>query len=551
MKINSIQSYNPNFNARSYRVYPKHTDIQTDNNPNLGKNPYCVITFYDDFFHRNQIIEKKMREEDGVYHSEVRGSIPSFLYHIYYKDTGLRDPADGTDYYVKNAPSYRDYIPTLRKHFNQPLVHAIKPGKAVGKLIFKDEFTDNDSKEIKEPSIIVTNKFFVHAGNPNIIGLLFTENDMGALEHLSTNYRQGTKVCATVFDKEKLSKLKSLNGKNVELEVKDDVLNASVTRKKGTPMVFLPVKIPPMKFSDKVLTPKEYTPDTVGAKALNLAKLERLAATGKIDVKVPRSVALPWGYIDKLYKDNPDILRDPDTNKPIVTEYNDKYCREDMMLLMKTLKQNGIYPNAINSPYVMVRSSFNGEDLANYSAAGIYESTNAKVDSQHLYQAITFVADSNNSAKAMESRAVYHINDDAIKPCVIIQNKVDPDYKFTLYTDDNYGKVKIDMYSGANSKYSQPHVFTYDKKTKKLSYDSIQMPNAAFVDLDENLQISGFEPIQNNLSGNKKLFNTVQKLVDNALIIEKEFGHPQDIEGGILGNDIYLWQTRNIVNNGQ
>ena len=32
-----------------------------------------------------------------------------------------------------------------------------------------------------------------------------------------------------------------------------------------------------------------------------------------------------------------------------------------------------------------------------------------------------------------------------------------------------------------------------------------------------------------------------------ASIIEKEFGYPQDIEGGLKDNNIYLWQSRNIV----
>ena len=43
------------------------------------------------------------------------------------------------------------------------------------------------------------------------------------------------------------------------------------------------------------------------------------------------------------------------------------------------------------------------------------------------------------------------------------------------------------------------------------------------------------------------LFEQIKKLCKNALVVEKEFGHPQDIEGGFKDNNIYLWQSRNIV----
>lgn len=44
-----------------------------------------------------------------------------------------------------------------------------------------------------------------------------------------------------------------------------------------------------------------------------------------------------------------------------------------------------------------------------------------------------------------------------------------------------------------------------------------------------------------------KIWNVLENLVKNALVLEKEFGKPQDIEGGIKAGQLYLWQTRNIV----
>ena len=126
---------------------------------------------------------------------------------------------------------------------------------------------------------------------------------------------------------------------------------------------------------------------------------------------------------------------------------------------------------------------------------------------------------------------------------------MNPDYKFTLYTDDNDGNLKIELYSD-NAWFDEntvlPHTFIYNKETKELKYSSIQM-GSPIVTFNENEDIIDIDRVQNDLSSDKKLFSQLKKVAQNAIVIEKEFGFPQDIEGGIKENDIYFWQTRNIV----
>ena len=209
----------------------------------------------------------------------------------------------------------------------------------------------------------------------------------------------------------------------------------------------------------------------------------------------------------------------------------------------------------INSNPFMVRSSFNGEDLPNYSAAGIYSSTcvykNIEPEDtrEGLYYAIETVADSKMSKDAIASRKRHKIPDNDIKTGIIIQDFIDEDYKFTIYTDDDNNNLKIDLYSDNAWFYEnaiQPHIFTYNKDTKKLQYDSIQMDNIS-VTFDEDMNIINSDKIENNLSNNKKLFKQLHNIIDDALTIEQEFGVPQDIEGGIKDDNTYIWQTRNIV----
>ena len=79
-----------------------------------------------------------------------------------------------------------------------------------------------------------------------------------------------------------------------------------------------------------------------------------------------------------------------------------------------------------------------------------------------------------------------------------------------------------------------------------MTYNSIQLsnPTASF---NENQKLQSIEPAKDNLSNNKKLFEQIKKVAQNAIIVEKEFGAPQDIEGGIKDGNIYFWQSRNIV----
>lgn len=219
--------------------------------------------------------------------------------------------------------------------------------------------------------------------------------------------------------------------------------------------------------------------------------------------------------------------------------------------ILETLQDNGI-----NTDSFMVRSAFNGEDLPNYSAAGLYHSNCASMtnndenlNKENLFSTISMVAESKNSPDAILSRKQHNIPDDKIQPGIILQDKIDEDYKFTIYTNDGNNNLKIDLFSNNAWEYEdaiQPHVFTYNKNNGKLTYDSIQMENSA-VTFDEDMNIINSEPVKQDLSENKQLFKQLKRLAKNALVIEKEFGAPQDIEGGIKDNDLYIWQTRNIV----
>lgn len=211
------------------------------------------------------------------------------------------------------------------------------------------------------------------------------------------------------------------------------------------------------------------------------------------------------------------------------------------------MKKNGLN---IDAEYAIVRSSFNGEDLSNYSAAGLYNSGISQITPQTLYEKIIEIAQSKWSEDAIYSRQQQNIQDAEIKPTIIIQDYIRPEYKFTVYTNfNNTNKIRIEMYSDEMidaTEVVQPHVFEYDRQTQKLTYKSIQMGYTS-IKFDEDLNILELDETKYDLTSRPNIFAILYKLVQNTITIEKEFEHTQDIEGGFLGDEIYLWQTRNIV----
>ena len=387
----------------------------------------------------------------------------------------------------------------------------------------------------------MTKKTDIFPDNPNVLGVIFTDVDVPAFDHLAARMRQMTDVCGTVYEPDKIDKLISLDGKKVELELKDNYIKVEETDKPSKPMKTETIDFPKLKPCNKILTSKECTSDVIGAKAVNLRRLEELSEDGKIDAIIPKFIALPSGYLEPFMED---------------VNLNDEESFEKYNLLFTEFEDNGrinevfdaLKSNGIKSKEIMVRSSFNGEDLPNFSAAGMYRSTPSSLDPEEIIAKLSEVANSQYGLSAKHIKSRYNIPDESFMPGIILQEKIKPDYRFTLYTDDNKGNLKIDLYSSKRTALSVvPHTYTYNKESGELTYDSIQTePFEVYFNEDE--EIAGYAPEIDNLEGNEKLFDQLKKVAENALVVEKEFRAPQDIEGGIKGDDIYFWQSRKIVN---
>ncbi len=535
MRVSFIKHFQPSFKAHFYEIKPKaeKINIKTDNNPYLGEKPNLEYKRSDEISSDELPMEKNGNFYGvGFY---ISPDTSSLNYRISYKDTGKTDLKDGEDYNLDVMKLMQTASVYNRIRHKQPLIYPLKKGEAQGRILYKDIFMEDEIESIKEPTILVTkNLQIISLNNNNVKGVILINYGVDTLSHASATLRSSTDMSAVVFDSKTQEKLQSLNGKKAKITALKDSLKFEKTEnnpndsQKDVPKII----VPKMRRVNKILISQEYEKDTVGAKAFNLKRLEDLVEKEKIDVIIPKSVAVPFAFIEERLE-------------------NRENYKEPMQELMSVMEKEGI-----NSKSVMVRSAFNGEDLPNYSAAGLYKTTFSKIEPLRLWSGIASVAASKNGLNAINSRKKYGIKDEDIKPTVLIQNEINADYYFTIYTDDSENNLRIELKEdGYRNSSVSPYVFLYNKETGELQQESIQefQPSVTF---DENLNIVDESPIYDPLSDRREECKKLLKnVVKNALVVEKEFGKPQDIEGGITFGDednfkeekIYFWQTRNIV----
>ena len=536
MKVSSLNTYYPAFMAHSYNVRPFpaiHLDVIVPDS-DKGDNP-VFVNMVDN---KSESFPMERNNDNWIFGSP--GYSP-LNYYIKYDDTGEVDLKESKNLYHVDTPHLiRKAGRIARAQHKQASVLPIKEGEAVGKIIFNDwHIQGKYQKEVNEPSIIVCRKWDATIDNPNIVGIVITYDGNDACSHNPFYLKSGVDASAIVLDEDLIDKFRDLDGKKVKITCKGEKVEVVETDENLKPKNRKKVNVPILKYCDKILTSKEYSPDIISTKAVNLRRLEELKEQGKINATIPKSIAIPWGYIEA----DLDCLYKGEERNTVKLR---KAFKESGKLdkIMKAMKENGV-----NTERVMIRSAFNCEDLPDYSAAGVYASYCKPNNEEIILAGLQNVVLSKYYNDSSYSRKIYNIPDDIVKPGVIIQNRVNPDYKFTIYTDDEHGNVRVNLYSGIRTNRSDvfhPHVFSYKRDSGELTYDSIQMTNTE-VTFDENENMIDITPIEEDLSENKDLFEQLRNAIKDALVVEKEFGAPQDIEGGIKDGKIYFWQCRNIV----
>lgn len=542
MQTHKVGINNTGFKANYFTVdksgkYFNLTTISTDNEENLGKEP--VLEYKDR--------EGKKREipmvYDGKYYcTQYCCPTGNFKYRILYKDTNQYEK-DGIE--QKVDPLYFTKIAKLEdiKHNNISMEHHIAKGEFEGKvfvntfdvpenvpaILVLDEIGDEEDIMLKIPD--------------NVKSVVVSSGNMGTLDHIHNLTRNKYQVFGIVWDNYKFNDLKkqegkylSLNNANGILEYKEITPTIKNRGIKETPKV----EIPKLENVERLLTFDEVTPQNCGNKGYRLSIIKKMIEEGELkDINLPKGFVIPNGYINKLL----EYIDVEDKEESDNLLYDGIYTQE----VDKKVEELGM-----NRKDLIIRSNYNTEDLGSFSSAGIYDSK-LNYDDWILPTTLSIINETKNSNLAQYVHKKYGIEDSQIQPSVIVQDYANKNYDFTVYSDDGDNNIIIQM-SDYSMGYRRPNtaLIKYNKDTKELTLENKQSPFAKYL-LDENGKIINQSHQEDTISQNWKFLTPLLGIVTSgALVLEKFFKHPQDIEGGITKDGkVWLWQTRDIVAKGK
>ena len=508
------------------------TSIKTDDSPKDGEDLMLRIKDY-----RGKIHGDFPMSYDGKYYTHNFATIiyPA-EYKILNKKFETKEKEFDTLTVSKNINIYN------RLTAGRPLEDVISKGFAEGIVV-----TDKNNIPTDKPVILVLDQLdnvdgsvhFVSKLNENVKGIIVGNAEISTFSHACSLADKYFNTVSIVYDNEKFERLKNLASEKIAISNENGLIEFSKIKEFSQikPVKNQTPKIPILDNDEKLLDFSELTRKNSGEKAYRLGVMQKLLVEGYLsNIEIPQGFVIPAGYINKIYE--------------YINESDDELEREKRLLYhpMNTELTEYCKKYDINEHDVIIRSAFNAEDLSDYPTAGIYESHSC-FQYKQLIDRINLVVTSKDSLPAKKSRERYEIPDNIVQPSIIVQKDVYTDYPFTIYTDTEDGKLKIStkandiLFDNA----IESAMISYDRKSGEIKLEST--PNA----FGEYLIKDSGKIIEQNLEADKitkdwpALLAPIKIVIKNALALEKYFGRPQDIEGGIRQGKVYFWQTRDII----
>ena len=285
--------------------------------------------------------------------------------------------------------------------------------------------------------------------------------------------------------------------------------------------------------------------------------------------RVPAGAVIPFGSMELALSQNnsleafKSILEQIETAK--VGVELDELCKQlqelvSSLQLTKDIIDNleTIFPKDAR---LIVRSSANVEDLAGMSAAGLYDS----IPNVNLRNPIAFgnavckVWASLYTRRAVLSRRAAGVPQKDALMAVLVQEMLSPDLSFVLHTfsptDQNDKSVEAEIACGLGETLASGTRGT-PWRLSSGKFDGL-VQTLAFANFSEELRVLAAGPADGEvahltvdyskkpLSVDPKFREQLgQRLCAVGFFLERKFGCPQDVEGCVVGDEIYIVQAR-------
>ena len=283
--------------------------------------------------------------------------------------------------------------------------------------------------------------------------------------------------------------------------------------------------------------------------------------------RVPTGIVIPFGSMEAAVEKSGSTERffslvDQLETAPLEGGDLDRVCSE-LQSLISTLRPSDQVNSIISESFppksrLIVRSSANVEDLAGMSAAGLYDSF-PNISGDGVAAAAARVWASLYTRRAVLSRRAAGVPQHSAAMAVLIQEMLSPDLSFVLHTvnpvDRDASLVAAEVAPGLGETLAAAARGT----PWRLSLGKIngEVGTVAFANFSEEMVVLQAGPADGEVIRLTVDYSKEPLTVDSVFrqqigrrlcaigfFLEQKFGCPQDIEGCLVGNDIFIVQSR-------
>ena len=408
---------------------------------------------------------------------------------------------------------------------------------------------------------------------PAGVGGMIVAHETPYLSHLAVRARQAKVVFVASEDKERFVELRHFVGKRVmldvsatrmNLEILSDLEDGGASDRKGetrqesleVPDVFLssPLTLLPL---DQV------TLQTGGSKADGVRRLKEMSRIEQAGFATPPGLVIPFGVMEASLATRPALRQ---AYRALVYQLNELQNSDFLEALGKLrgmIRQldvpheivSGVIERFSKNERLMVRSSANCEDLEGLSGAGLYESV-GNVSPSDVAQGVSKVWSSLWSEGAAMNRRRLCIPHDRAHVAVLIQQMLIPELSFIMNTvnpvDHQRDEACVELAVGLGETLASGRIpgaayrMGCNKHTGTVrmrafaSFSQALWPDASGSFRRKTIDYSRIELSKNEVFGRRlgSRLGRIGRFVEDAL------AGPQDIEGLVLADEIYLVQAR-------
>jgi len=455
----------------------------------------------------------------------------------------------------------------IREQLALPAWDVVVSGRATGRVKVAGAL-DELGRDFPEPVLVLLKNAEGDEEIPHGIAGIVLAHDLPHLSHLGVRARQAGVVLVACEEAAKFEELARQQGQLVSLAATAEKVGWKIVTgqiRAQNQVDRKPVQIPAVRLlSERSWIPlEEVRAETGGGKAGGARRLAELARRTGAGFKTPPALVIPFGVMEVALRAAPEL--ETEYKKQLdqingLTPADFASAIERLRELVQRLAVPAEIAAAVAAQFgrtarVMVRSSANCEDLEELAGAGLYDSI-ANVAVAEVAAAVRAVWASLWTRRAAMSRRQAGIPHTQAHMAVLIQQMLAPDFSFVLHTVNPLNRNSREVYAeiavglgetlASAGERGSPYRLVCDKISGATTTLALaNFSHALLPDPAGGVRRAVVDYSQISLSRDADARKQLGKrLAAVARFVEEAFQKPQDIEGAVVGDEIYLVQSR-------